>query len=60
MEITVKQLIKELKSQPENNTIDFGGLNFYRLDDKGDITVFEFDQTISLDDEGNVQVQNHS
>jgi len=56
MTITVKQLIELLKLEPQNNVIDFGGLDFYRLDDKGETTYFEFNQTISQDSEGNVQV----
>ena len=40
MELTVKQLIEELKKEPENNKVDFGGLEFFRLDNKGDTTYF--------------------
>lgn len=57
--MTVKKLIELLELEPPTNEVSFGGLDFYRLKDTGDITHVEFNQTVSTDSEGNVLVQNH-
>jgi len=59
MEITVEQLIERLKAEPPKNIINFCGLDFYRLDDKGDVTVFEFYQSIYRDLKGVLHVQDN-
>ena len=59
MKITVEELIDYLKNEDQDKVIDFGGLDFYRLKDRGDCIQFEFNQTIYQDKEGNVVVENH-
>ena len=59
MEITVKELIERLKAEDQDKIVYFGGLEFFRLKDRGDLIQVEFNQTVSLDQNGNVQVQNH-
>ena len=59
MEITVEKLIELLKLEDKNKTLYFGGLDFLRLKDRGDLIQVEFNQTVSQDNDGNVQVQNH-
>jgi len=59
MEITVKSLIDELKMYDENLPIHFGGLEFYRLKDRGAHLQVEFNQTVYLDTDGKVVVENH-
>jgi len=59
MEITVRELIERLKVEDQDKTMYFGGLEFYRLKDRGDLIQVEFNQTVEPDENGNVQVQNH-
>jgi hypothetical protein len=59
MEITVKELQELLKNQPSDNKVDFGGLDFLRLKDRGDITQFEFNQTIFKNEKGDIVIQNN-
>ena len=57
-EITVKQLIELLQAEHPDKIIDFGGLEFYRLKDRGDIIHFEFSQSVYVS-QGKVIVENH-
>lgn len=58
--ITVGDLKDHLAIYPDHYTIDFGGLQFYRLKQRADTHVqMEFNQTVYLDDEGHVVVENH-
>ncbi len=57
--ITVKELIELLKVEDQDKEIFFGGLDFYRLKDRGDYIQFEFNQTIYQDEKGNVIIENH-
>jgi hypothetical protein len=59
MEITVGELIDRLKREHPDLPLDFGGLNFYRLKDRGAHVQFEFSQTVYRDKEGYVVVENH-
>jgi hypothetical protein len=59
MKITVKELIEELKNQNQDLEIYFGGLEFYRLKDRGDCLQFEFNQTVSKDEKGLVIIVNN-
>ena len=60
MNITVKELIEMLQVEDPNLIVDFNGLQFYRLKDRGGSLQFEFNQTVYLDDEGYVVVEDHS
>ncbi len=58
--ITKKQLLEALESYPDDFRISFGGLQFYRAKLYGnDLIHIEFNQTVYLDDDGRVIVQNH-
>lgn len=58
--ITVGYLKQLLNVFPDNYTLDFGGLEFYRLKQRGDAHVqCEFSQSVYLDREGLVVVENH-
>lgn len=59
MEITVKELIRELKAQHPDNYVDFGGLEFYRVKDAGEVTYFEFAQSVYRDEDGVLHVEEH-
>jgi len=57
--ITVKELRDQLKLYDDNLELFFGGLDFYRLKDRGGCVQVEFDQTVYLNDQGLVVVENH-
>lgn len=59
MKITVKELIEELQKEDETLEISFGGLDFYRLKDRGGSLQIEFNQTVYRDYSGLVVVENH-
>lgn len=59
MRITVKELIEQLKVEDQNLEICFGGLDFLRLKDRGGCLQIEFSQSVYLNDEGYVVVENH-
>ena len=59
MRVTVKELIEQLKVENQDLEIDFGGLDFYRLKDRGGFLHVEFSQTVYLNEEGGVVVENH-
>ncbi|OJW78002.1 MAG: hypothetical protein BGO62_10545 [Thiobacillus sp. 65-1402] len=58
--ITVGELLDELRNYPAHYTVDFGGLVFRRFKPRAPSHLqAEFAQTVSLDDEGYVVVDNH-
>ena len=59
MKITVKELIEKLKKEDQELEIDFGGLEFYRLKDRGGFLQVEFNQSVYVNESGNVVVENH-
>ena len=59
MEITVKDLREQLLNYDGDLPLDFGGLEFYRLKNKGGFVHVEFNQTVYKNDEGKVIVENH-
>lgn len=59
MEITVKDLREQLEKYDDDLPLYFGGLDFYRLKDRGAHVQVEFNQTVSADENGKVVVVNH-
>ncbi len=59
IEITVAEFIELLKSENQDLPLYFGGLDFYRLKDRGACLQVEFNQTVSIDSKGVVTVLNH-
>lgn len=59
MNITVKELIEQLQKEDPELPIFFGGLDFYRLKDRGGFLQIEFNQSVYLDEDGLVVVKNH-
>lgn len=59
MAITVKELIEMLQKEEPTREVYFGGLEFYRLKDRGAVVQFEFNQTVYKGDDGRVIVENH-
>lgn len=58
--ITVGELRQHLAVYPDDYTIDFSGLNFYRLKQRGPGHVqLEFGQSVYRDRDGRVVVENH-
>ncbi|MBB2151639.1 hypothetical protein [Pedobacter gandavensis] len=58
MKITVKELIEQLKKEDQDLEIYFGGLDFYRLKDRGGHLQVEFNQLVYKDDDGKIVVVN--
>lgn len=57
--ITVGELKEHLAIYPDDYTIDFSGLEFYRLKQRGDTHVqLEFNQQVYRTREGRVVVEN--
>jgi len=57
--ITVKELKDQLALYPDSYTIDFSGLDFYRLKHRGETHVqVEFNQLVYRTPEGRVVVEN--
>lgn len=57
--ITIKELQEQLASYPDSYTIDFSGLEFNRLKQRGDTHVqMEFNQQVYRTPEGRVVVGN--
>ena len=57
--ITVGDLKAALEAYPDNYNLDFSGLTFYRLKQRGEKHVqVEFNQQVYLNDEGLVIVEN--
>lgn len=57
--ITVNTLIEHLKSYPGDKELYFGGLEFYRLKDRGDVVQVEFSETVYQDDAGRIKILAH-
>ena len=56
---TVGELIEQLKGYPTNTLVDFSGLDFYRVKQRGDLLVqIEFKQVVSRTPDGWAEVQN--
>ena len=59
MEITVGELKRDLSLYADDYIITFGGLDFYRVKQRGDkLLQIEFNQNVYLDSKGKVVVQN--
>lgn len=59
MDITVRDLIEQLKGHEPEAIVHFGGLDFYRVKSRGEKLVqIEFNETVYKDDNGNVVVLN--
>lgn len=57
--VTVGELLDSLRVYPAHYTVDFGGLEFYRLKQRdGTHVQVEFSQPVYLDDAGRVVVDN--
>jgi hypothetical protein len=57
--ITIGDLKEHLAAYPDHYSIDFCGLDFYRLKQRGEQHVqMEFNQSVYLNPEGRVVVQN--
>ena len=54
--ITVGALKRQLELFEDGKELYFGGLEFYRLKDRGDVVQVEFTETVYRDDNGNVIV----
>ena len=59
MEYTVGEFIELLKKYEPTRTLDFNGLDFYRMKDTGAVVFVEFNQTVYKNEIGNVVVENH-
>lgn len=60
MDLTVGDLVEQLKNFPKDTEISFSGLDFYRLKMRGPkLLQFEFDQSVYRDSSGKVVVENH-
>jgi hypothetical protein len=59
MHITVKELIEKLKKENPDKVLHFGGLDFYRLKDRGPYIQFEFNQTVYKDDKGIIIIEDN-
>jgi hypothetical protein len=59
MKITVKELIERLKVEDQDLEVYFGGLEFYRLKDRGGVLQVEFNQSVYPDEQGFVIVEDH-
>lgn len=57
--LTVGELKKELEGYPDHYELYFGGLDFYRLKQRGPKLVqVEFNQTVYKDKNGKVVIEN--
>ncbi len=59
MTITVKELIERLKIENPDSEVYFGGLDFYRLKDRGGVLQVEFNQSVYPDENGKIVIENH-
>ncbi|WP_409416702.1 hypothetical protein [Flavobacterium sp. PS2] len=59
MEITVGELIEQLKIFDPELPVHFGGLDFYRTKNRGGCVQIEFSQTVYKDNDGKIIVENH-
>ena len=58
MSMTVKDLIRMLQVEDPDKELYFGGLQFFRLKNRGDEVQVEFNQTVYVKDR-KVVVENH-
>lgn len=59
--ITIGELKAHLDSYPDNYSLSFSGLDFFRLKQRGETRVnMEFNQQVYRDESGNVHVDNIS
>lgn len=58
-EISVGEFIDMLKKENQDLPLYFGGLDFYRLKDRGAHVQVEFNQTVSESKEGIVKIENN-
>ncbi len=57
--ITIGELKEHLAAYPDHYALDFSGLKFYRLKQRGEESVqLEFNQAVYLDKEGYVVIDN--
>lgn len=59
MNITVNELIEKLKLFQGDKNVHFGGLNFYRIKDRGSEVQIEFDENVYVDMNGKIIVDDH-
>ncbi|WP_028886816.1 hypothetical protein [Teredinibacter turnerae] len=60
IKITVGEFKSQLESFNENDVLDFSGLDFYRLKKRGpELVQVEFNQTVYVNSEDKVQIENH-
>lgn len=59
MEITIKELIEDLEKYDKKLPLYFGGLDFYRLKDRGHFLQVEFNQTVYKNQDGKIIIENH-
>jgi hypothetical protein len=58
--ITVGELKSQLELCNDNDELYFSGLDFYRLKRRGpDLVQVEFNQSVYLDNQDQVQIENH-
>lgn len=57
--VTVGDMIRMLQAYNPDLPLDFGGLTFYRIKDRGAHVHVEFSQSVYQDEQGNVVVENH-
>lgn len=57
--ISIGELKQELAKYPDHYQLDFSGLSFYRLKQRGETSVqMEFNQPVYLTEQGRVVVEN--
>ncbi|MFW6046993.1 MAG: hypothetical protein ACOCP4_04320 [Candidatus Woesearchaeota archaeon] len=55
----IKDFIEELKKYDSDLVLNFSGLDFYRLKDRGDFVQVEFNQNVYKDKHGKVIIENN-
>ena len=57
--ISIGELKQQLANYPDHYRIDFSGLSFYRLKQRGETSIqMEFNQPVYLTEQGRVVVEN--
>jgi len=54
--ITIGELKKHLSAYSDDDKLYFGGLEFYRLKDRGSYIQVEFSETVGTDENGEVVI----
>jgi hypothetical protein len=57
--ITVGDLVKQLSVFDQSKELFFGGLEFYRLKDRGEHVQVEFSETVYRDNTGKIVIENN-